>query len=116
MSDLQNPVFRDAPEISEEDLEIRKKEVPPIQPTVSAGSVLIRDLRMWHRGMPNETNVPRPMIALAHCCQWYTYDGAPKMLFPKGTEHIFEHPELNSCIEFVEGKINYFGRFPILHN
>lgn len=30
---------------------------------MSQGDVLIRTSNLWHRGMPNRTNVPRPMIA-----------------------------------------------------
>ncbi|HLK39608.1 MAG TPA: phytanoyl-CoA dioxygenase family protein [Polyangiaceae bacterium] len=28
------------------------------------GDILIRTSNLWHRGMPNRTNVPRPMVAL----------------------------------------------------
>jgi ectoine hydroxylase-related dioxygenase (phytanoyl-CoA dioxygenase family) len=37
---------------------------PPIQPTVKAGTVILRDMRLWHAGMPNHTPDPRPMIAM----------------------------------------------------
>src|ERR1041384_1099425 len=30
---------------------------------MSQGDVLIRSSNLWHRGMPNRTNVPRPMLA-----------------------------------------------------
>ena len=30
------------------------------------GDVLIRDRRLWHRGMPNATDEPRHMLALVH--------------------------------------------------
>src|SRR5205085_4967698 len=42
-------------------LEKRRAEVPPIQPSMRAGSVLIRDIRLWHNGMPNRTAAARPM-------------------------------------------------------
>jgi ectoine hydroxylase-related dioxygenase (phytanoyl-CoA dioxygenase family) len=45
---------------------------PPIQPVVSAGSILIRDIRLWHAGMPNRTAAPRPMIAMIHTVPWYS--------------------------------------------
>jgi len=37
----------------------------------SAGSVVIRDLRMWHRGTPNRSDSPRPMIAMVFNRSWY---------------------------------------------
>lgn len=33
---------------------------------IPAGSLVLRDLRMWHRGMPNTTNTPRTMLALVY--------------------------------------------------
>lgn len=82
-----------------------RERVTPIQPTVSAGSVLIRDIRLWHAGMPNRTETPRPMIALIHGASWWGYTGTLK--FPKGTEALFEHPDLRTCAEFVDGPIDY---------
>lgn len=31
--------------------------------TMRQGDVLVRNSNVWHRGMPNHTNVPRPMLA-----------------------------------------------------
>jgi hypothetical protein len=47
-------------------LAARKETVPPIRGNTERGSVLIRDMRAWHRGTPNETDDPRFMIALVH--------------------------------------------------
>lgn len=35
-----------------------------------AGSLLIRDGRMWHRGTPNRANAPRPNLALVYSYPW----------------------------------------------
>src|SRR5206468_4690609 len=86
-------------------VERRRAEVPPIQPAVRRGSVLIRDIRLWHRGMPNHTAAPRPMIAMIHWIGWWS-DTEP-VRFPKGTEPFFEHPHLRTNARFVEGKIDY---------
>ena len=40
------------------DEERRRAERQPLQPSIPAGSVLIRDMRLWHRGMPNLTEPP----------------------------------------------------------
>lgn len=39
---------------------------PPVQPVVKKGDILIRDLRLWHAGMPNETDKERIMIAIGY--------------------------------------------------
>jgi ectoine hydroxylase-related dioxygenase (phytanoyl-CoA dioxygenase family) len=47
------------------------KERGPSQPSVKKGSVIIRDLRLWHGGKPNYTNVTRVMLAMIHFAPWY---------------------------------------------
>lgn len=79
----------------------------PIQPHVTAGSVLLRDIRMWHAGMPNHTDSPRPMIAMIHWASWFDV-GSP-LKFPKGTESLFEHPDLRTHAVFVEEPIDYIN-------
>ena len=80
----------------------------PLQPRVPVGSVLIRDMRLWHRGMPNRTDQPRPMIAMIHWARWW-HTGKP-LLFPKGTEELFADSALETVAEFVEGPIDYISR------
>ncbi|BGP19756.1 hypothetical protein JCM10213_003602 [Rhodosporidiobolus nylandii] len=57
--------------IKEELLESRRKERGPFQPVVPKGSLLIRDLRLWHAGRPNLTPIPRIMLATIHFAPWY---------------------------------------------
>jgi len=40
------------------------ERMPSFQLRAPKGSVLIRDLRVWHRGMPNHTDVPRVNFAM----------------------------------------------------
>ena len=51
--------------IKEALLEERRKVAPPVQPIVPKGSVVVRDLRLWHAGMPNYTNEVRVMLAMS---------------------------------------------------
>lgn len=46
-------------------LSARREQRPPCQPVVPRGSVVVRDLRLWHGGMPNLGEVPRVMLALS---------------------------------------------------
>src|SRR5579863_6124469 len=41
---------------------------------MNAGSVLIRDLRMWHRGTPNRSQRSRPNLALVYTRPWYRFE------------------------------------------
>lgn len=81
---------------------------PPIQPAVAAGSIVIRDIRLWHRGVPNHTDRPRPMIAMIHRIHWWRGDG--RIRFPIGTESLFEHSDLTTNAVFVDGPIDYLRR------
>ncbi|KAF2962824.1 hypothetical protein GQX73_g10751 [Xylaria multiplex] len=44
---------------------------PPVQPNIKKGSVVIRDLRLWHAGMPNRSEEVRVMLAQIHFASWY---------------------------------------------
>ncbi|KIW78222.1 hypothetical protein Z517_08055 [Fonsecaea pedrosoi CBS 271.37] len=54
------------PAITEEAKEARMAIRPPLQPECSAGDIMIRDLRLWHAGMPNGTDRHRIMIGLGY--------------------------------------------------
>ncbi|OIW27788.1 hypothetical protein CONLIGDRAFT_634128 [Coniochaeta ligniaria NRRL 30616] len=43
----------------------------PTQPVVRKGSVVVRDLRLWHAGMPNLSTEVRVMLAMIHLAPWY---------------------------------------------
>lgn len=49
----------------------RAKFAPPIQPFVPKGSICLRDIRLWHSGMPNYSNEPRIMLAFIYYPQWF---------------------------------------------
>jgi hypothetical protein len=91
--------------IPAEALERRRAQIPPIQPGVRRNGVLIRDMRLWHAGMPNRTEQPRPMLAMLHVASWLE-TGTP-LAFPKGTEPFFEHPHLTTCARFVDEPIDH---------
>ncbi|KAJ7192094.1 hypothetical protein GGX14DRAFT_537785 [Mycena pura] len=59
--------------IRSELLQERTKISPPFQPTIAKGSLVIRDLRLWHAGRPNRTSDPRIMLASIHMAPWYRH-------------------------------------------
>lgn len=54
--------------------ELLAKWGPPESMTIPKGGVCFRDPRMWHRGVPNQSDTARPMIAVtyhaAKCHHW----------------------------------------------
>jgi hypothetical protein len=89
-------------------LERRREIAPPIQPEIQRGSVVIRDIRLWHAGMPNHTDKPRPMIAMLHSSSWLEV-GSP-LEFPTGTETFFEHPLLTTAARFTGRPTDHIHR------
>ncbi|KAJ5593382.1 hypothetical protein N7537_010286 [Penicillium hordei] len=54
-----------------DELEKRRLARPPCQPVVPKGSLIVRDLRLWHAGVGNQTEDPRVMLAMIHFASWY---------------------------------------------
>ncbi|KAI6366849.1 hypothetical protein MCOR25_005065 [Pyricularia grisea] len=53
-------------------LDARREERGPCQPVVKKGSIVVRDLRLWHAGMPNlSADEVRVMLAFIHFAPWY---------------------------------------------
>ncbi|KAF4122905.1 Phytanoyl-CoA dioxygenase (PhyH) [Geosmithia morbida] len=52
---------------------LREREVvnSPVQPVVKKGSIIVRDLRLWHAGMPNMSDEVRMMLAMIHFAPWF---------------------------------------------
>jgi hypothetical protein len=45
-----------------------------------AGTLLLRDIRLWHRGSPNHSDRARPMLALLYNRPWFRFGiGRPTM-------------------------------------
>lgn len=48
-------------------------DAEPRRFTAPAGTMLLRDTRIWHRGSPNVGAGPRPMVALLYTRPWYRF-------------------------------------------
>lgn len=93
-------------ELPDHKLEAQKAIAPPIQPVVKAGSVVIRDIRMWHAGMPNHTPNPRPMIAMIHTIGWWP---TGSIRFAKGSEEFLSHPDLRWKAEYTDEVLDHIA-------
>lgn len=89
------------PEIAAE----RRETNPPIRGETNKGDVLIRDLRVWHRGVPNQSDQLRHMIALVHNVEWRKRNQILK--FNKGCEDAFSGVDMDHNVEFVDEPIDY---------
>ena len=94
--------------INKSDLDRREKIAPPIRANTEKGDVLIRDDRLWHRGLPNNSDLPRPMIAMIHRTAWY--NSGAKLKFQKGCELAFENSDLDANAQFIDEPIDYIFR------
>ena len=61
--------------VPEEDVAARRAVRGPVRGDTRKGAVLIRDMRLWHRGTPNRSAAPRFMIAMIHNVAWYRRHG-----------------------------------------
>lgn len=55
----------------------RLASFPSVRTNVPAGSLVLRDLRLFHRGMPNRSDHVRPMLALVYVRGWRTTGELP---------------------------------------
>ena len=99
---------RVAGELNEEQVEQQRANRPPIRLEISKGSVVIRDIRLWHRGVPHESSAFRHMLAMVHQVRWFRRLG--KLRYQTGCEDAFVAGDLDHNAEFVDGPIDYlFG-------
>ena len=57
--------------VPEEHVDARRAVRGPLRGCTGKGAVLIRDMRLWHRGTANRSAAPRFMIAMIHSVAWY---------------------------------------------
>ena len=56
-----------------EALSRRAAQMPSVRTNMSAGSVVVRDMRVWHRGMPNVSDTIRTMLSIVYFRQFHRY-------------------------------------------
>ena len=80
--------------------EARRKICPPIRGNAKKGSALIRDMRLWHRGVPNPSDKPRHMIAMIYRVHWLKSNR--RLKYKTGCEAAFENSDLDPNAEFID--------------
>ncbi len=90
--------------IEETDEAKRRAIAPPVRGNAKKGSALIRDIRLWHRGVPNLSDRPRHMIAMIHRSQWL---GSKRRLkYRTGCEAAFEGSDLDANADFIDADMD----------
>lgn len=59
------------------DIPSLSEALPSQRMLMNAGDAIIRDLRMWHRGTPNQGDRSRPNLALVYTRPWYRFEQKP---------------------------------------
>ncbi len=81
--------------------EHRKRDLI-VQATAKKGSLIIRDMRLYHGGMPNRTGELRQMIAMVY--NRYFYRVLCWMPFARGMADFFRHPVLQALCTFFDAE------------
>lgn len=77
----------------------------PVYPHTQPGDVLLRDVRVWHRGVPNPSDRPRHMIALI--LSKPLEESRYRLKFGKGCEKALEGRDADANADYVDGPIDY---------
>lgn len=72
------------------DMAALAEKLAPVRLTMPAGSALIRDLRMWHRGTPNRSDQSRPNVALVYTRPWYRFEQQQPVISRQAWERLSE--------------------------
>ena len=89
----------------------RQQIVPPRRANTPKGSLLIRDMRLWHRGMPNHSDHVRHMIAMIYQKAWLKSPGP--LLYSADCQNEFPaHSPLDHNAIFTDQPLSYlFERY-----
>lgn len=89
------------------------QEIEPLAPhmqsqmaTMPAGSIFIRDGRMWHRGTHNKSDAPRPNLALVYTRPWVDV-GARRIGIPQDSyDGLSDHARSIFRAENIGGELD----------
>lgn len=90
-------------------VEERRKHSPPVNPSTKKGSMIVRDVRLWHAGVPNRTSKPRIMLAFVYQPKWF--QAPSKVLLPIKVRGLIEKWRAETGLEYnaewVDGDVDH---------
>lgn len=89
--------------------EARREEHPPARAITTKGDAVLRDIRLWHRGMPNNGIEGRHMIGMVHSA-WF-YQGNVEIPVNADAAHFFDHDVLTTPVRIVDDDYDYLSEF-----
>ncbi|KAH6655212.1 hypothetical protein BKA67DRAFT_534145 [Truncatella angustata] len=104
-ANTDNQVLNRFEVIREDLLAERRKISPPVQPALPKGSLIIRDFRLWHAGMPNKTDKPRVMLVSVQFPSWYRSN--LKMKLPANMKDRINWGDLAPCVDWQPDGYDY---------
>jgi hypothetical protein len=89
--------------IKAERVEARRKVRPPCYPSLKRGSLVLRDIRTWHAGMPNHTDQTRIMLAFGYQAAWHgcTLNNPVPESLRETVGHLEKHNDTEFCVTYV---------------
>ena len=105
--DCHTPAAGDfALSVKPEFVEQRRNHSPPVRACTKKGSIIIRDLRLWHAGMPNLTEIPRIMLAFVAQPAWW--QGRGKVKLPVSVEPLVESwKDITFAADWIDGDVDH---------
>jgi hypothetical protein len=95
--------------VGEAEEEARRAVVPPVRAVSQKGDAVLRDIRMWHRGVPNNGTEHRHMIGMVHS-KWFYLRGTT-IPVTEGALHSFDDEVLRTKVELVPDDYDYLSEF-----
>jgi len=80
-------------------LEEQRTRRPPIQVAQRKGSVLLRDARTWHAGVPNTSGEIRVMLSMCVAPQWYA---STPITFPRAAQSTIERLPVDVVADYTD--------------
>jgi hypothetical protein len=93
--------------VSEDEENARREVVPPVRASSRKGDAVLRDVRLWHRGVPNHGTEPRHMIGMVHS-RWFYVRGTT-IAVTKDAEHSFDDEVLTTRVAIVPDDYDYLS-------
>lgn len=95
--------------VSECDEQARRATVPPARALTQKGDAVLRDVRLWHRGVPNHGTEARHMIGMIHSRWFYRADAT--LAVNQDAEHAFDDEVLTTRVHIVPDDFDYLSEF-----